>query len=281
MPLDLKPAVEVAITGTTRPIDLSWMRVEDVALPSELPPEGSLVRRARLQHNLPYPTEVELPDPTEYAYLVIAGIGFDGETMANTSPELKKRVGWSAYVLTALKSLNIDRMKATLTIPPSNVEARPHRWQKAVPRRVRDRITRSQTIGEVTRHQNETADEDGTQMSSFRARTVLFANCGTLPFVVLAPEARIDDGALDIIAIDTQAGLVGWLNLAVKVYGQSLGLPAFNTRHDLGQIAFNQVPHARLDTNVPYPVQVDGDHIGTARTVIARNDHHALLMRVK
>ena len=281
MPLDLVSALEVAISGVNKIIDLAWLRVENAVEESLMPAEGALVRQAQERLGLqPEPDDVQ-PDDTEYAYLVIAGIGFDGETMANTSPQLKKRVGWSAYVLTALKSLNIERMKATLTLPPSNVVARAHRWQKAVPTSVRERITASQTIGSSKRHRIGIPDGEGLQMSAFRARTVLFANCGVLPFAVLAPEAKIDDGALDIIAIDTQAGLIGWVNLAAKVYGQSLGLPAFNTRHDLGQISFQQVPFARLDTNRAYPVQVDGDPIGTARTVFARNDPHALIIRVQ
>src|SRR5699024_5881105 len=39
----------------------------------------------------------------------------------------------------------------------------------------------------------------------FTARTVLFANCGRLPGgVVLFPDAQLDDGWLDIAAIDTR-----------------------------------------------------------------------------
>lgn len=38
-------------------------------------------------------------------FAVMAGIGFDAEMLADTSEQMKKRVGWAAYVLSALRHL--------------------------------------------------------------------------------------------------------------------------------------------------------------------------------
>jgi diacylglycerol kinase family enzyme len=44
--------------------------------------------------------EIDRADGTseEHAFLVMAGLGLDAKMIANTDPELKKRVGWLAYV---------------------------------------------------------------------------------------------------------------------------------------------------------------------------------------
>ncbi|HWH26212.1 MAG TPA: diacylglycerol kinase family protein [Pseudolysinimonas sp.] len=51
--------------------------------------------------------EIERPDGKreERAFVVMAGIGLDAKMVANTNPELKKRVGWLAYVDAILRSL--------------------------------------------------------------------------------------------------------------------------------------------------------------------------------
>ncbi len=44
--------------------------------------------------------EIDRPDGSteEHAFLVMAGLGLDAKMIANTDPELKKKVGWLAYV---------------------------------------------------------------------------------------------------------------------------------------------------------------------------------------
>lgn len=66
---DLELAVQTAFTGENRDIDLGLATI--------VRPDGA--------------TE-------SHAFLVMAGIGLDAKMIAKTNPELKKRVGWLAYV---------------------------------------------------------------------------------------------------------------------------------------------------------------------------------------
>jgi diacylglycerol kinase family enzyme len=59
--------------------------------------------------------ELERPDGAteEHAFLVMAGFGLDAKMIANARPELKRRVGWLAYVDAIARSLR-DTSKAKL-----------------------------------------------------------------------------------------------------------------------------------------------------------------------
>jgi len=54
--------------------------------------------------------EVEREDATKekFVFLVMAGLGLDAQMIANTDPDLKKKVGWIAYVDAIRKSLKGD-----------------------------------------------------------------------------------------------------------------------------------------------------------------------------
>lgn len=67
LPLNLDEALAVALTGACRPLDVG------------------------VANGLPF--------------VVMAGIGFDAGMLAGTSEDLKRRVGWAAYVLSALRRL--------------------------------------------------------------------------------------------------------------------------------------------------------------------------------
>jgi diacylglycerol kinase family enzyme len=73
---DIPAAVELAFTGADRPIDVLRARVRR--------PDGSV------------DTEVSL---------VMSGIGFDAAMIANTNPDLKKKVGWLAYVDAGIRAI--------------------------------------------------------------------------------------------------------------------------------------------------------------------------------
>ncbi len=282
LPLDLDKALKFALGKSTRTTDLAWMRLERVAEAATIPAEGALLKRANPAAVRTLPDGRIEPAAEEFAYVVIAGVGFDGETMAQTPAKLKKKVGWSAYVLTALKSLRIERMRATVTIfhekgkGATVFKSTRHGY---IPRKVEAAVHHSHTFGSAEGVSPASQFGDTWDMTSLRARTILFANCGTLPFATLAPQAQVDDGKLDIIAIDTRAGLLGWVHLTAKVWGQSAGMKPLNMKKDAASIQFRQTPYARVDLASAYPVQIDGDPIGSARTIIARVDRRALIMK--
>lgn len=113
-----------------------------------------------------------------------------------------------------------------------------------------------------------------------RLRSLLFGNVGKLPGgITLLPDAVIDDGWLDIGAIDTRGGLAGWTQLlgevAMQRYGVRTELP-----NKMGKIDHHRVRRARVRARDAQPVQVDGDTIGDVLEVSARIERHALLVRV-
>lgn len=121
---------------------------------------------------------------------------------------------------------------------------------------------------------------DGQQRSrTFRARTVMVANCGKLPGgLVLAPSARPDDGVLDAVALDTRGGILGWAALGVRVVMQSAGL-AYDA-NVASTISSKRGREFRVHVSRPQPVEVDGEVLGSATEVTVRVDPGALLVRV-
>lgn len=110
-----------------------------------------------------------------------------------------------------------------------------------------------------------------------RARSVLFGNCGRLPAgMVLIPDAEIDDGLLDIVAIDPRGGVFGWTVLTAEVARQGVqGLK--NTATTINHVQGKRI---RVRSDDREAVQVDGDIVGRTRSVQARIDPGALLVRV-
>lgn len=268
LPLDDLPrAVSVALGPDHRRVDLAWLRMGDVEERSDLPAEGGLLAAANASTLRTLPEGVEEPRTDEFAYAIIAGLGFDGETMAKTDPKLKKTVGWPAYVLSALTALRSRRMRARLVLH-APVGPDPQ-GAPTIPVDEGDPAS----VGEEGR---PGAGPEGDETTDFTARTVLFANCGELPYIVLAPDADPDDGLLDIIAVDTQAGLIGWADLAAKVLVQGVGMRPLDMPTSTGQIAFRQAPAASVHVDRAQVVQVDGDAVGRARTVHVRVDGGAL-----
>lgn len=116
------------------------------------------------------------------------------------------------------------------------------------------------------------------EIRPLKVRSLLFANCGRLPGgIVLLPDAELNDGWLDIAALDTRGGLIGWASLFGKVALQGVGirrqLPAPSS------IEFWRGRNVRVICDQPEQVQVDGDLIGEASEVAVRV--HASGLRVR
>lgn len=120
--------------------------------------------------------------------------------------------------------------------------------------------------------------DDGSALSA-KVRTILFGNCGRLPGgITLLPDAVIDDGVMDVAAIDTRGGVAGWAQLFGEVVMQGWGL-----RNDLagkiGKIEHTQCKRAVVDIPDGEQAQVDGEVIGRAKKVEAWIEPSALIVR--
>ena len=87
LPLTLDAAVKRAVSGKPYEIDLGQARV--------IRSDGSL---------------------EEYLFTGIAGIGMDARLMQNTQPELKKKIGWIAYIEGGIRSLPLKFEKFDVSL---------------------------------------------------------------------------------------------------------------------------------------------------------------------
>ena len=279
---DPRAAARVAARGVELPTDLAWVRTEPFAeadvgtSPAAAGTAGSAsasdgAAAAQPAHDPASPTDPasssgssqlsaeaaravravqratrrtrQWTRPTlgdEHACMVVAGIGFDAGLVASTRPALKARVGWGAYALAAVENLGSPRMDLVLSL-----------LDEAGERRVERLI----------------------------ARNLLVANGGRLPAgITLLPEARTDDGLLDIAAIDTIAGLAGWGSLARQV------LPPYaahysETGRSLGRVVLRRGGEVAIRLSAPALVEVDGDLLAPTQGMRVRLDPGALLIR--
>jgi len=86
---DLDAALDVALTGTVRQVDVVRAEID-------VSGEDHDVRRE--------------------TFLVMAGLGFDAEVMASVEPDLKERVGWWAYVVAGVSRLTGTPTRAVLIL---------------------------------------------------------------------------------------------------------------------------------------------------------------------
>jgi diacylglycerol kinase (ATP) len=95
---------------------------------------------------------------------------------------------------------------------------------------------------------------DDGEWQSRRVRSVMAANCGILTAgMVLVPQAKINDGVLDIVVMSPRSTLE-WALMAAKV--------VFRQRRDLPVIEFFAGKKVRVEFHEPIESQVDGDGTG-------------------
>ncbi|MGO1544399.1 MAG: diacylglycerol/lipid kinase family protein [Gulosibacter sp.] len=150
-PLDRREALDVAFAGEDRRIDLAQAEVER--------PEG---------------------DKESYIFAVIAGIGLDAGMIEHTDDDLKKKIGWPAYIGGIAK------------------------WM----------------IGSGAFRARYRVGEDRTWGT--RASTIMVGNCGLLTGGIrLLPEAKLDDGVLDMVIMRPR-GPIGWAMVGAGVVARGL-----------------------------------------------------------
>jgi diacylglycerol kinase family enzyme len=116
-------------------------------------------------------------------------------------------------------------------------------------------------------------DVDGRLAMQRRQRGVMVGNCGRIQGdVEVFPGASVDDGILDVLAVAPR-GVVGWFRVA----GTLLSRWRRHSPPDLGHFTGRKV---RVAAQRPHDIQLDGDHLGAARSLTVRVDPLALTVRV-
>lgn len=177
MPLAPRSALEVAMTGQDRRIDL---------------------------------LQVYLGRGESALSAVMCGMGWDADMMG-APEELKRRVGWGAYVLEGASSIGKKPMRLRLSV-------------------------------------------DGGPEQHLYGRTVLVANVGMLVAGLdLIPEARADDGLLDVLVIDPSSP-VDWARTTAGILRGKGAEHDPSRTHLRGREVIVSTGHARGR-------QVDGDTV--------------------
>ncbi|MBC7518958.1 MAG: NAD(+)/NADH kinase [Microbacteriaceae bacterium] len=213
---DLPGSVRTAFTGDVRPIDVGALEIRRESGARE-----------------------------SFIFLVMAGIGLDAQMIANTDPELKRRVGWVAYVDAIRKSL-----------------------------RDTDQLTVRYNL-----------DRQGNR--SAQVHTVLIGNCGSLPGnIVLLPDAEVDDGLFDIVALRPE-GLSGWVQIWAKIVWENgilrrsqVGRKLISLSREVRTLRYLKGRELTLRLEKPEEFELDGDSFGKLVALRAVVDPLALIIRV-
>lgn len=242
----LRNLASIAVTGRNRRIDVGRL--------SAIEPSAATRREIEALGPDASPFVGDVP------FLVIAGMGFDADVMNDADGPLKETMGWGAYVVSGAKFLRRGRFEATLTTPDVNAvngsEASPPTQSTTAP------------------------SSDISVAGKLRARSILFGNCARLPAgFVLAPDARIDDGWLDIMIVDTKGGLLGWIDLIRRVSLQSIGVRK-QVLPQVGSLTMRRMQCVDVHLSAPELVEADGDALGYAIDVRASVQRGALLVHV-
>ena len=119
---------------------------------------------------------------------------------------------------------------------------------------------------------------DALQDEHMKARTIMVANCGKLPVgVTLLPDAKLDDGWLDLMAVDTRGGMIGWASFGGKIMLQGVGIR--NEGDVSSRIEYRRGRTMAIHTAQPEAVQADGDLVGLATSVFFRVQAGGLVVR--
>lgn len=180
-----------------------------------------------------------------HAFVVMVGIGLDARMIAATNPELKKRVGWLAYVeATARIVRDVDAVRVRYTL-------------------------------------------DGSPERATTVHTLLIGNCGTLPGgVLLLPEAEIDDGMLDVVAMRPR-NLWGWMRVGYAVAWENgvlqrsrLGRRILAADKTVRALRYFQGRRMTLAFERAEEFEIDGEAMGEVTAIAVRVAPASLVVRM-
>ncbi|HEV6953807.1 MAG TPA: diacylglycerol kinase family protein [Promicromonospora sp.] len=129
------------------------------------------------------------------------------------------------------------------------------------------------------RRMRATLELDDSAPVEARARSIMVGNCGMLPGgVTLLPDAVLDDGVLDVAAVDVRGGVFGWAQLTLEIAMQGVGVRN-ELPEKLGRIDHTKARRARIRVPAGEEAQVDGDPLGRAVEIDVHVQAGALLVR--
>ncbi len=128
---------------------------------------------------------------------------------------------------------------------------------------------------------------DGSEAKRLTVYTVMIGNCGLLPGgVLLIPDASIDDGLLDVVAL-RPLGPFSWIRIWNKIGWENgvlrktkAGRRIIDLVNDTKNVTYVRAREYSLAVEGPEPVQLDGDDFGLAVEVRGQVDPGALIVRV-
>lgn len=117
--------------------------------------------------------------------------------------------------------------------------------------------------------------------------TVMIGNCGLLPGgVLLIPDAQLDDGMLDVVAL-RPLGPLSWLRIWNKIGWENgvlrkskAGRMIIDLVNDTKSVNYLRAREYTLSVHQPEPIQLDGDDFGLAVAVNGTVDPSSLIVRV-
>jgi diacylglycerol kinase family enzyme len=128
---------------------------------------------------------------------------------------------------------------------------------------------------------------NGAHTKSLTVYTVMIGNCGLMPGgVLLIPDAKLDDGLLDVIAL-RPLGPFSWLRIWHKIGWENgvlrktkAGRKMIDLVNDTRSVTYMQAKRYALSVHHPEPIQLDGDDFGLALAASGSVDPGALVVRV-
>ena len=128
---------------------------------------------------------------------------------------------------------------------------------------------------------------DGSPMRPLTVYTVMIGNCGQLPGgVLLIPDAKIDDGVLDVVAL-RPLGRFSWLRIWNKIGWENgvlrrtkVGRQIIDLVNDTRNVLYVRAKRYGVEVRKPEPIQLDGDDFGLAIAAHGVVDPGALVVQV-
>ena len=128
---------------------------------------------------------------------------------------------------------------------------------------------------------------DGQAPRPLRVNTIVVGNCGMLPpNILLLPDASVDDGLFDIVALRPK-GFVGWVQIWVKIVWEngvlrrsSVGRKLMTFTREVRTLRYLKGKEIVIRPEEPQEFQLDGDTFGQVSAVRLWVDPLALTVMI-